>query len=141
MSSEPGEQVRHNAGELGAALRRCRVGRHRVDQRLRQLHPGDLAGQPPAYERSELPVARSRHRQVGQAWHRLVTVGVAHRRREQCGLALRIAVQRALGQAERVGHILHLRALIAVGDERSRRGGDNRREPVGRDCACHGHTL
>jgi hypothetical protein len=60
-------------------------------------------------------------------------------RTEQCGLGFDVPVHRALGHAEPIGNVLHLGALVALGDEDVRRSRDQLRGPI--SWAGASHTL
>lgn len=108
---------------------------------MREPHVGDLASQSGRHHSCDLARNGSGHRQFGCQRKGFLSVAVAHRRREQRSLALGVAIQRAFGQGECVGHVLHLGALVTVGDEHPRRRGDNRGKPVRGNAAGHGPII
>ena len=78
------------------------------------------------------PRLRCLKRKPGWFGQGLVPIGTAHARIEERGLAVYVAVERALGDAERLSNVVHLRSPEHVG-----RAADELLDPFGGDEARH----
>lgn len=112
VPAHPRVEVRDDPSEL-----RTHITRRSAREGGKQLEVAHLLQQASLHARHRGPLLRCLQRKPRWLGQRLVSVGTPHASVKERRLPVDVAVQGSLGDSKRLGHVLHLGAVIAVCDE------------------------